>query len=302
MMCKIALVLSISLLCLGITPMLAQSPKELARHEKEKENSRKRGDVIISLDTVFDSGTPFCRFRVLKSGLYNSEIRVFDLHDNEVLFINSEHYDTDGVPATTTDWKYYLVLTALNTQQKVEMPYVYGATNIAKRLVQEGLFRQGELDTTVVRNLRLRYGSKFSEERARLDSAPKPAVTIVNGQPYGSPAVVGGTIGGASASPMVERNRSLPVMVFGNQVQQGGVVIGRITTSQWAVVGGVQRVIRYVLPNGTLVAEAHTTAAIGFPCTWTVVTARDNRQHLVNGQPTQDETLIARYLVQNLYL
>lgn len=265
--------------CIGSLYAQARpSAKELEKHQKAVAQSRQNGTAILSLDTVFNAGEPYCRTKVLKCGAMSGvDIRVFDMQGNEGFFIKHDGYDLDR--NTKGDSEYYLVFTFVADGQKTELPYISAENKIAALIVSEGLFRGGALNAEAVRSFILHNGTPYSQRRDR---------GIAQG------------VGAASSAAPVQRNNHMPVMIFGNEIKQGGVLIGLCNESKVAERGNITAILQFTNPDGALIAEARCVGVGNH--SWSVVTYRDNRQHAVAGKIGQDDKLVAEYLVQMLYL
>ncbi len=100
---------------------------------------------------------------------------------------------------------------------------------------------------------------------------------------------------------LVERNRSAHLYVFGNKLQQDFKDIGFANEKTELANGKSYKVIRFTLPDGTLIAEAKGESFNSK--TMTVTTLKDNKRHTVTYDFINKQVEnVAQYLIDHYYL
>lgn len=246
------------------------SPKELEKHHKRVQKSKDKGNVVHSLDTVFNAGIPYCILFVEEKSLGSiTRASVKSLAGDELIWIQFKRPDE--------------VATA-NNQSSYEWTFV-GSRKRAHYLPSIGRSMEGEL---------VKFG--FFKEGVYQNIAEDK---FIASYPFiGSQTPVPAQQG--KGYVLVERDRSGPLIVSANEVRQGGKLIGKIQKSTSAENGTVVIRISFYLPDGTLVAQAIATGAGSND--WKITTAKDNKESNLQTQPASDAKEIAQYLVDGLYL
>lgn len=250
-----------------ITAVFAQpSAKDLAKHIEKVAKSRDKGKNLVSLDTLFASGKPYCIMKGSKKilGGYGAySVRPLAAPDNEEIYMEME---SEGVGASAV-WFWNMVF--VNQGQKLR-------------------FRNGELDlenTLVDYNLITETGLNIA--------GMNKLILLKGGRQATQPAPVQG-------NRLVERNRNGMIQVFGERIQQSGVHIGNITKTVKAESGGVITHYSISLPTGEIIATARNHGATDHE--WDITTAKDNNLHTVSSSLGNDEKDMVKFLVERLYL
>lgn len=250
-----------------MTSAVAQhSEKELAKHADKVAKSRDKGKNLVSLDTLFASGKPYCIMkgtRKILGGYGAYSVRPLGAPDQEEIYMEME---AEGVGSSAV-WYWDMVF--VNHGQKIR--FRNGTLDLENTIVDYNLFTETGINQAGMNKLVLLKGDKTGTQPAPVQSGKT-----------------------------VERNRSGMVQIFGNRIQQSGVLIGTLSKEVKAENGGVITHISIRLPNGDLVATARNNGATDH--TWNLVTARDNETHYVNSSIGQDEKDLVQLLVDQLYL
>jgi hypothetical protein len=125
-------------------------------------------------------------------------------------------------------------------------------------------------------------------------------LVLLKGGPRVSMPPVPGNAPGSSNPALVNRNRNAMVQVFGDNIMQGGITIGSITQISATDAGKLFYQITIKLPTGELIATAKTESVTDH--NWYIITAKDNKEHIVSSSLGADKEDIAKYLVDKLYL
>lgn len=247
------------------------SAKELEKHREKVQKSLEKGKNIRSLDTLFATGKPYCIMKGLKKGLggpIEYTIRPLKQPDLEEVYMLMSAEGT----GSTAIWYWDMVF--VNLGQKIR--FRNGTLDPENTLVEYDLFNDSGLNTAGVNKLVLLKGGQQGG-----GTVPAPAAP-------------------GNGPELVQRNRGGMIQVFGERINQGGVHVGNITSVTAAANGGI--ITRYTIttPAGALVATAQNNGATDH--NWTIVTAKDNRNHQVSSSLTHDAEDIVRFLVEALYL
>lgn len=240
--------------------------KELAKHASKVAKSLEKSKNLVSLDTLFASGKPYCIMKGSKKilGGYGAySVRPLGAPDSEEIYLEME---AEGVGSSAV-WYWNMVF--VNHGQSIR--FRNGTLDLENTIVEYNLLNETGINYAGMNKLVLLKGDKRGTQ-------PAP--------------VQGGR--------MVERNRSGMVQVFGNRIQQSGVVIGSISKEVKAEGGSVVTHYTIRLPNGELVATAKNNGATDHR--WQLITAKDNNSHEVSSGIGQDEKDLVQYLVDQLYL
>lgn len=246
----------------------AQEPteKELKKHAEKVAKSKEKSKNLVSLDTLFASGKPYCIMKGLKKflGAYGAfSIRPLGNPESEEIYIESER---EGTGSTSV---LYWNMVFVNHGQKIR--FKSGDLDIENSIVEYDLFSETGLNVAGMNKLVLLKGGATSTQPS----------TVKNDK-------------------LVDRNRNGMVQVFGASIKQSGVLIGTIKKEDKAEAGEVITYYTISLPNGELIATAKNTGIADY--NWQIVVAKDNTSHTVSSSIGNSEADIAKYLVEHLYL
>jgi hypothetical protein len=257
----------LAILILSTTQSYAQaSSKELEKHKERVAKSRDKSKNLVSLDTLFASGKPYCIMigsKKILGGYGAYSIRPLGNPENEVIYLELE---VEGAGSTAI-WFWNMIF--VNQGQKIR-------------------FRNGTMDlenTIVDYNL-------LNETGINIPSMNK-LVILKGDKPLTQPAPV-------QSNRLVERNRNGMIQIFGTSIQQSGVQIGIITKEIKAESGGVITHYTISLPSGEIIATAKNSGATDH--VWQIVMAKDNSNNTISSSLGNDERDIVKYLVEQLYL
>lgn len=246
----------------------AQAPteKELEKHKEKVQKSKDKSKNLVSLDTLFASGKPYCIMKGLKKfmgsfGAYS--LRPIANPDNEEIYLESE---TVGTGSTAV---YYWNMVFVNQAQKIR--FQKGTLDLENTIVEYDLFNESGLNIAGMNKLVLLKGGNQSTQT---NSNQK--------------------------KELINRNRNGLIQIFGESIKQSGVLIGNIKKENKAENGAIITYYTISLPNGELIATAKNTGIADY--NWQIVMAKDNSQHSVNSTIGNCESDIAKYLVDQLYL
>jgi len=242
------------------------SAKELEKHAERVTRSREKSKNLLSLDTLFASGKPYCIMKGSKKfmGSYGAySIRPIGNPDNEEIYIESE---TEGAGSSAV---YYWNMVFVN--QGAKLRFKKGTLDIENSIVEYDLFNESGLNISGMNKLVLLKGGTISTQSNSFD---KP--------------------------DLIARNRNGMVQIFGNTIKQSGVHVGNIKKEEKAENGAIITYYTITLPDGTLIATAKNTGIADY--NWQIVVAKDNTRHTISSSIGSNETDLAKFLIDHLYL
>lgn len=246
------------------------SEKEMKKHHERVAESKEKGRVIVSLDTIFNSGTAYAILKEKKVNL-QTEYTLSSLLGKELMYIQTEYVDDAKSASGKT---YYKAFIFVGSSSRGEI--VMGG-KVEKIIVEYDLVKDNDINPDGEKKFLLKNPPKYSN---------KPQQVIVVASPQYN---------------TVTRNRSMPIFVSGSEIKQDGKVIGTSTKTNSMNYGKNNTIISIFLPDGTKVAEA---IAEGInPKSFSTTTLKDNRTHSVNTATYGNEVKdIAKYLIDLQYL
>ncbi|MFZ5552887.1 MAG: hypothetical protein ACOZCO_07210 [Bacteroidota bacterium] len=248
----------------------AVSEKEFKKHQERVAESKEKGKVIVSLDTIFNSGTPYAILKEKKVAL-QTEYTLSSLSGKELLYIQTENIDD---PKSASGKTYYKAFIFAGSGSRGEI--VMGG-KVEKVIVEYDLVKDSVINPDGEKKFLLKNPPKYSNKPQQ--------VIVVNTSQYNT----------------VTRNRAMPIFVNGSEIKQDNKVIGTFTKTTDMNYGKSTTIIAVFLPDGTKVAEA--TAEGYNPKSFSTVTLKDNRSHSVNTTTYGNEVKdIAKYLTDLQYL
>lgn len=254
-----------------LAPMVslkAQEPteKELKKHQELVKKSLEKSRNIVSLDTLFASGKPYCIMKGMKKflGSYGAySLRPIGNPDLEEIYLESE---TEGTGSSAV---YYWNMVFVNHAQKIR--FQKGSLDLENTIVEYDLFNNTSLNIPGMNKLVLLKGG------------------VVGTQPAAT-----------NKDNLVKRDRTGMVQIIGESIKQSGAVIGTIKKVDKAENGEIITYYTISLPNGELVGTAKNGGVANYD--WQIITAKDNQTHSVNSKIGQCETDIVKYLIEHLYI
>ncbi len=248
------------------------SEKELKKHAEKIQRSKEKKSVVVSLDTIFNSGV---RYAVLKKK--NGDHSLFSITGKELLFITSEWvHGANGQEDVC-----YTLFTFMGSGQKAEYP-CNALENQSKMIVDNDFVKDNDINAEAERKFLLKYPQKLSNA-----SAPQIVALITSGT-------------SGNSYQTVERNRNAGILVMGSEIKQDFKQIATYKKSSKAANGAIMETLSFYLPDGTLAAEA-TGEGVNAK-QWRVVTMKDNGVHNVSTGFSKEAEDIAKYLSGRYYL
>lgn len=268
----------LGILCCFVTAQ-AQTPnaKELKKHQEKVAESKAKNKVIVSLDTIFNSGVPYAVLDVKKKGLENN-YTVKSLSGEELLLVPTECIDD---PQNASARKCFWTFLFLASSKRGEVPKVIG-TRVEDLIVEYDLVKNNAINPAGENKFLLRYPARYTV-------AAVPVSITVN------------TTGPATVTyTTVDRNRNAMMRSTGNEIKQDNKTIATFSKGSSMDLGKTTTTIVFLLPDGTRAAEVSGEGIN--PKTWRVVTMKDNQVHTVTSVKAQEELDIAEFLSGRFYL
>lgn len=297
------------------------SPAKLKEHYKKVQQSREKNKVVTSLDTIFVGGTPYAVMLEDESSvLWVKNYTIYSLDGTDLIFISNDSYDKPNPAMTSTNGiekVSYRIFTFLETEEECEIRWTLGL-DLDEVIAKNNLINGNELNKEAAHKFVIKNGKKFSEEKSRITMSVSTNSGNVgnayanhygNGYANGTNVNVNINTNGnknaatpaSSNAALVERNRSAQLYVFGNKLQQDFKDIGFANEKTELANGKSYKVIRFTLPDGTLIAEAKGESFNS--TTMVVTTLKDNKRHTVSYDFINKQIEhVAQYLIDHYYL
>jgi hypothetical protein len=251
--------------------------KAMKKHLEKVEKSRLKGKIIVSMDTIFNAGTPYAILKS-KKRLLSKDYTLHSLSGNElaVITLECENY--------TLACHYAFIF--LESCGRAEVSNALGS-KVEEIVVENNLVMGEGINPKGEKKLLLLYPPK-----AGVSGGIIPSETILSGVLSNKPQNSGTT---------VRRRSTGSVSTKGDKIVQGGEEIGSYNTNTVNENGNIFNQISYYDINGSLVAEASQTNITSD--IYTIITSKNNMKHTFKVKfRTNAEEEIAQYLVSNLYL
>lgn len=250
------------------TLVFAQSytSKEIEKHNEKVKKSAEKSKNLVSLDTLFASGKPYCLMigsKKILGGFGAYSVRPLGNIEFEAIYLEMECEGT----GSTAVWYWNMIF----VQQGQKIRFRNGTMDLENTIVDYNLLNETGVNLTGMNKLVLLKGNKTN--------------------PYLAP-IQGGQL--------VERNRNGMIQIFGMNIQQSGMLIGTIFKESKAESGGIITYITIKLPSGEIIATAKNSGATDHA--WQIVTAKDHNNVSISSSIGEDEKDIVKYLVEQLYL
>lgn len=254
--------------------------KEYAKHLKRIESSKEDAGIIVSLDTIYNTGIAYAQLK--KSPGTDQDYSVKDLKGNEVLYCRFNSYSnaqpTGNIGSVEKKYYYQFICRASKQQFETENKT---PQQLAEFVVQNNILKNDQLNEEAVNALTAQYGNKFSEQRT------KP-VEVFTGDRSGKKYAT------------VERDRKSLIVIRDKTIEQDGKHIGLIesTTKPEGVI--TYYVFRIMLPDKTLVAQAkYQSYGTG---DMEIHSITDDKVVRIAKPDYDIDRAIVQYLIDNLYL
>jgi hypothetical protein len=262
------------LLCVHTVQAQIPTEKELKAHQTKVSDSKTKGTVVLSLDTIFNAGKPYAILKKVNKNI-TPDYRLYSLFGNELMDIIRER--------TINEITYYAYI-FLQSGKRAEARF-YWDVRVEKLIVENDLVHDSIINPAGENRFLLKYPPNLS-------TMQNQQIVNIN---------VGGTPTYTNPYQTVDRNRNRMIQIFGSEIRQEQILIGTYNRTTTFVNGKALDVYSFYLPNGTKVAEA---TQLDVRSTMVkVVTMKDNFSRTVNttyiGRGADD---LAKYLSTNYYL
>lgn len=250
-----------------VQTLSAQHDKRTLRtHFKAINYSFDKKIVLVSLDTIYDSGSPYGIIK--RSMQMRSDFDVNTLNGTPIFFITD-----DGAAANSLTMRFLDGSGRLAT-----IPSVFGIERLADFLVKQQLLTAQGLNEGVLNIFLTKY--PYRERRTIIE-------TVVQ------------DINNAIDNSGSNRNRNAQIYQRGNELVQNNFTIATFTQKNENFGTSVKNVIYIYYTDGTLCAKAIFKHGISDV---SIITSKDNRNHDIVIKGHIGPVDIAKYLVQWLYL
>jgi len=247
----------------------APTPKELQKHQNRVNNSLRRGTVLVSMDTIFKSGVPYCLSKPLGRGILGvTQYSISPLMGQEEIHVQLV---SEGVGSAAV---HFWDLSFLQRGQKLRIPR---AENFSRLIVEYGLFNENAI---------------IPEAVDRLFLIKMPPSVIAPGAAINGP--------GVAVDQRVARNQNGNIHISGQQIRQSGVVIGNVLQETVNNPGDMHHRITVRYTNGNVVAVARNGGITDNE--WFITIMADNRQFSVSSTTGRGMLDVVTRLVELQYL
>ena len=251
------------LFCADVVFSQRISPRRIRKHRARVYESRIKGTVTLSLDTIYNKGRPYAILHEKKQLPYN-DYQLCSL-DNRLLI--SIHSGT-GVRDRTLYFAFYFV-----ESKKTGEPEKYFGFNIEKAVVSFDLVHGDEINP---------YGEfEFLKKYPRQFSDPY-YVKYIDENPVNTPNIY----------EIVKRDRDKQVYIRDGKIQQDYKLIGNYKENDegW----------RFYLPDHIIVAEVNRKEPGS--TTWLINTLKDEKNWSINTNDENALKDIVQFLLEKQYL
>lgn len=199
------------------------SAKKLAKHRAKKTESKSKGSIVVSLDTIFNKGIAYAILKEKKQLPFN-EYTLFSLN-RETLILITPHNGIDK--EHTPFYEFYFT----ESDRTAEMEKYYGL-KLEKEIIENELIKDNKIDVPSEMNFLLKYPCRFSDTTIKQYITNKPPVEFTKDNLYHT----------------VKRNRGSKIYFRDGKILQDYKQIGYYKI--------IDSVLRFYLPNNMMVAEA----------------------------------------------
>ncbi len=226
---------------------------------------------MLSID-----GVNVAKIETVDKFLFTESVSFFNLKGKELIFAKHNHIPIgigpNGQQTQGTWWE----LTFLDTKDKLELEEVATFSpvkDLVKFIGKNGLIKADSIDAEAAKTFFVKYSGQRPYASFR-DPAPvivqQPSTTVIVQQDPGISVGIGGArinIGGTggtttnvittNSSPIAQRDRSGMPQVKGNQIIQGGVLVGTFSVKKDMVGSRWQTSVTVLFSNGQLAGQAN---------------------------------------------
>ena len=230
--------------------------------------------VDYKKDMMYIDAVPVAKVATEDKFLWTESVSFKTLKDKELIFVKHNRIPIGINSNGTQSYGYWWELVFLNTQDKLEWEGVASFSpvkDLVKFIGKNGLIKGDSIDSEAAKLFFLKYGGQRPYENFRNPQpvvVQQPGTTIVVQQDPGISLGIGGArinIGSSSTrtnvvttngSAIAQRDRSQLPQVSGNQIIQGGVLIGTYAVKKDFVNSFWQTTVTVLFPNGQFAGEA----------------------------------------------
>lgn len=256
------------------------SEKEYAKHLKKVALSKEKGEVLVSLDTVYAAGTAQAILRKVLSA--DKDYSVKNLSGNELMYFRFNSFNeashTSNIGSVEKNYYYEVIFPA--SKKRCEAGFMT-VPQLAEFIIKNKLIQNNALNTPAVDSLISVLGNKYSAVQN------KPLETFERE-------------GEKTDYTLVERDKTKMVTLQNDKITQDERVVGRILTN--TVEEGLITYYLYKiqLPDGTTVATAKHQSLGAEDVE--IKTLKDNKIIRITKPEYWIDKAIIQYLVDNGYL
>lgn len=264
-------------------PVFGQDDKEQKKHQEAIAKSLEKKIGVLSKDTIFYLGKPYC-ILIVESKMLGNILRATgkDLNGKDVFWVSSK--SGSEVPGAQSN-SFFNDITFVESNARALYSPNSITTSLVKDIVNFNLFTDGKPNPLGEQ----RFVAEF---RGPLGFYPGTTTVIINNGGNSSVTVSGN----ASTMDQSRRNRNALVFVMGNQIKQDNVLVGTFQKAQAARNGTIEMEYVFFLPNGAAVAKAIASGATSH--NYTIQILQSGAMHTVNSTLGHDDEDLAKFLVQ----
>ncbi|MES2679151.1 MAG: hypothetical protein V4635_04665 [Bacteroidota bacterium] len=239
---------------------------EIKKHHARVRESRNKGTILLSLDTIFNKGIPYAILKEKKQMPYNS-YGLYSLNNNKLILIQTRiSVNSDQTP--------YYAFMFVGSDKTAEAEKHYGFS-IENEIVKSDLVINNQIDPFNETMFLVKFPGKFSDPSIK---------TYINEHDEGQ------KVNTDNIYETVKRNRESEFFFKEGKIIQDYKIIGRYKT--------IDTAIRFYLPNGIQVAEAKEKGT-GL---WQVFTLKDRKNGDLKTSGNNFTKELVGYLLDNDYL
>lgn len=286
----------------------------LKEHKKDIKYSLKKRIALISLDTLFYIGKPYCIVKVINKSMTQKDYRVFSLAGKEEIFITTDDissgfyvsgigsafgYWNYGTAIATlsagTTYDYYYTFYFIGTKQRAEISKSFGS-KIPMLIAQYDFLNNDSLIRSNVQTFVNANGTPFSDKKKKKEanSSGSGVRDVLNDLGL-SKNNNSSTVYNASTAPPA------PVFqVLENKIYKDSKQVSYFEDKSGMLNGQPFRKLVFFMPDGAKVAEATSSGPDDH--NWNLQTLQDNQIHPIQSQAGNDVKDITAFLLTYHYL
>jgi virulence-associated protein VapD len=244
------------------------SKAKIRKHLARVRESKLKGKVIVSLDTLFNSGTAYAIFKKKKQLPYHS-YSVNSINNIQLIQIET-------ASGNDRDKTLYFAFKFIESGKTAELDKFY-VRDLPRKIVENNLIDSNRIDPLNEMKFIIKYPQIFSNPSTKIENNSKPDMDEVRA---------------AGIYQIIIRERETIFYTSEGKILQDYKLIGSYKKRD-ATIG-------FYLPNGIKVAEANESDASDN--TWLLMSLKDRRTKRISS--TQNDVLkdLIDYLIKNSYL